>query len=112
MKTKRTQLELEREWRVQSITVIANAICGLVEMAYFERHDNPQKFKLRNHHISQALGHLASLHALNAYPWQTIVDLEHAIDNYDIFMVNTIIRHAQIQSYNDYIREVDNHDNT
>lgn len=112
MKTNKTQtqLESERNWRVQSIKTIGNAICGLVEMAYFERHDNPKKFKLRNHHISLALGHLAALHSLNAYPYQTIVDLDHAINDYDIFMVTNIIRNTQILSYNDYIREVNNND--
>lgn len=84
---------MKRDDKIKAITY---AITSLVKEAYIERHNNPHKFKLRNHFISQALGLHSSLVILDAYPEDILEWLKVAIQNYDIYTVQHI---ANIHPY-------------
>lgn len=76
--------------RIDTIMAIMTAITNLVKEAYYVRNDNPHRFKLRNHYISEALGLHMSLCILGAYPYEILDTLKIAIENYDIYLVQHI----------------------
>lgn len=81
---------------IEVIYRITSVITELVKEADIERHNNPHKFKLRNHFISQALGLHTSLVILDAYPEDILDWLKVAIQNYDVYTVQHI---ANIHPY-------------